>query len=166
MPEKDKIISNKVKQDGVFDFKEFYKFCYTWLSDEGYFVSEDKYAEKIIGDAKEIEIKWVAERKISDYFKFQIKIEWFITGMKNVEVEKMGKKVKMNKGTVEIKAAGYLIKDYEARWETSGFMKFLRGIYDQYLIKARIESYEDKLVGEIDDFLGEIKSFLMLEGKH
>jgi len=165
MSEQDKIISNKVKQKGIFDFKELYTFCYTWLSDEGYFVSEDKYGEKITGDSKEIEIRWVAERKISDYFKFRIKIEWFVVGLKDVEVEKMGKKVKINTGDVEVKATGYLIKDYESRWETNGFMKFLRGVYDQYIIKSRVEQYEDKLVDEIDEFLGEIKAFLMVTGR-
>ncbi len=165
MPEKDKIISNKVKQAGIFDFKELYKFCYTWLSDEEYFVSEDNYTEKILGDAKEIEIKWTAERKVSDYFKFRLKIDWFIAGMKDVEVEKMGKKIKMNKGTAEIKVSGFLVKDYEARWETGGIMKFLRGVYDQYIIKARVEQYEDKLSEDVDEFLSQVKSFLMIEGK-
>ncbi len=166
MPEKDKIISNKVKQSGIFNFKELYKFAYTWLSDEEYFVSEDKYSEKIAGDSKEIEITWKAERKISDYFKFSLKIDWFITGLKEIEVERLGKKTKMNKGDVEIKVSGFLVKDYESRWETSGIMKFLRGIYDQYIIRARVEQYEDKIAGEVEEFLSQIKSFLMLEAKH
>ena len=55
MAEKDTIFSSKIKYDGIFDFKEFYKFCYQWASEEmGYSISEDKYAEKISGDSKNI----------------------------------------------------------------------------------------------------------------
>ena len=46
----------------------------------------------------------------------------------------------------------------------SSFLKFLRGVYDRYLIRGRIENYEKKLYGEIEEFRKEVKSFLVLSG--
>ena len=57
MAEKDIIFSSKIKYGGIFSFKDFYRFCYDWLVDEtGLGVVEEKYAEKLEGDAKMIEI--------------------------------------------------------------------------------------------------------------
>ena len=165
MVEKDNVFTSKIKQSGIFDFKEFYRFAYEWLDGEGYDVSEDKYSEKVSPQGKEIEIDWTAKRKISDYFRFVGKIKWRILGMKDVEVQKNGEKLKMNKGTAEIKAKGVLEKDYEHRWEDNPFFKFLRGIYDRYIIRARIDQYETKLVKEMDEFLGQCKSFLAIEAQ-
>ena len=166
MVEKDEVFSGKIKQTGIFEFKEFYRFCYSWLVDKGYFVVEKVYSEKVTPVGKEVEIEWEASRKISDYFRFVLKVKWRILGMKDVEVEKDGAKVGMNKGQPEIKVAAVLEKDYEGRWETSAFLKFLRGWYDKFIIRGRIELYEEKIFGDADEFLAQAKAFLALEGMH
>jgi len=165
MAEKDQIFSEKVKYTGIWDFKEVYRFLYDWFVDQGYKILEKGYSEKIKPDGKEIEIKWEAKRKISDYFRFLIKADWRILGMTEVEVQKEGAKVKMNKGYIEIKFTAILEKDYEHRWENTAFVKFLRGVYDRYLIRGRIDSYEDKLLGEADEVIAQTKSFLTIEGQ-
>ncbi len=166
MVEKDKVFSGKIRHVGIFDFKEFYRFCYMFLIDKDYLVIEKAYTEKIGDKGKEIEIEWEATRKISDYFRFLLKINWRLIGLKDVEVQQNGNKVKMNKGDVEIRAQAILEKDYEHRWESNPFFKFLRTLYDRYLIRGRIEAYEAKIYGEVDEFLAQAKAFLALEGKH
>jgi len=165
MAEKDTVFKGKIKQSGIFNFKEFYSYLYDYLNEDGYDVSEKSYSEQISGDSKKIEIKWEASRSVSDYFKFQIKIDWLITGMKEVDVEKEGKKTKMNSGSVELKFSGVMIKDYESRWENKPIYKFLRGVYDRYIIKSRIDEYEIKLFGEVNNIIKTCKSFLSIEGK-
>jgi hypothetical protein len=166
MAEKDIVFSGKIKQTGIFDFKEFYRFCYVWLVDKNYFVQEKTYSEKITPTGKEVEIAWDCSKKISDYFKFILQIRWRILGMKDVEVEKESAKITMNKGQPEVKVTAILEKDYEHRWESNAFVKFLRGVYDRYIIRGRIESYEDKIHSEADEFLAQAKAFLALEGRH
>jgi len=165
MVEKDKVWSGKLKHTGIVDFKELYNFCYTWLTDEDYFVIEKNYNEKITPQGKEVEIQWVAFRKISDYFRFELKFTWRVI-LTPIEVEKNGKKIKADKAYIEIKIDGVLQKDYEHRWENNSFLKFLRGLYDRYIIRGRIEDYETKLYDEIEEFRRQVKSFLALTGKH
>ena len=166
MVEKDKLFASKIKHKGIFDFTSTYKVLYEWLVDEGYDVNEKAYKENIgAGGAKEIEIEWIALRKISDYFRFVLKIQFHVLGMTDVEVEIDGVKQKMNKGQFELKVTSTLEKDYENRWENKAGFKFLRTLYDRYLISGRIEDYEGKLLAEMDEFIAQVKAFLALIGK-
>ena len=165
MAEKDKIATEKVKHDGVFDFKEVYRFLYTLATDLEYDVEERLYSEKNTARGKEIEIVWVAKRKISDYFRFHIKMKWLILGMSDIEVMQDGAKVKTNKGLFEITFDSFLEKDYENKWSSTAFLKFLRGLYDNYIIRGRISDYEDRIVEEMSELIEQLKAFLILEAR-
>lgn len=166
MAEKDTIFSSKIKYGGIFLFKDFYRFCYDWLTDEtNLLVSEDKYAEKLDGDSKNIDIQWTATRKVTDYFKFELKVTFRILGLTNVEISQNNTKIKTNKGSVEIKVKGTLIKDWQGKFETRAFRKFLRSIYEKWVIPSRIEQFEEKLIGDSNEFLSQAKAYLDLEGK-
>ena len=165
MAEKDTIFSGKIKHKGMFGFKDFYSFAYDWLCEESYNVTEKSYSEEITGDSKKVEIEWEAKKKISDYFRFLMKISWKVLNLKEVEIVKEGKKVKTNSAQVEIKIKGIIVKDYDSRWENNPFAKFMRGVYDRYVIKSRIDEYEDKIKSESDEFVDQCKAFLALEAK-
>lgn len=166
MAEKEQIFSSKIKYDGIMDFPATYKFGYDWLSQEKDFnMSETAYKEKIKGDAKELEIEWKGFAKATDYFKFEIKVEIKVLGMSDVEIVQDGVKRKMNKGSVEIKIKGTLVRDYDGKFEKSSTQKFLRSIYEKWVIPSRVDEYEGKLIGICDEFLSQIKSFLDLSGK-
>lgn len=168
MAEQDKVFEGKVKHTGLFNYKELYTFTYKWLIDEGYKVDEKVYSEKVTPGGKELDIDWEASKKVSDYFKFVIKAKWKILGMTSVDAEDPNtkKSIKLEKGQIEIKVTAVLVKDYEHRWENTAFLKFLRGVYDRYLVRARIEDYEKKIFGEADEFIAQTKAFLALEGIH
>lgn len=166
MAEKEKIFSSKVKYDGIFDFKEFYKFCYEWLTDElGFEIMENKYAEKISGNTKDVEVEWEGKRKLTDYFRFDIKVNFRILRLAKIEINKDGRKVDTNSGSVEVKMAGTLVRDYQGKFEISAGKKFMRSIYEKWVIPNRIEQFEGKVVGDCDEFLSQAKAFLDLEGK-
>lgn len=165
MAEKDKITESKVKYNGIFDFKEVYAFVYRWLAEEGYWIEEKKYIEEVGGDSKKVEIVWEASKKISDYFKNHMKLSWRIIGMKSVEVERDGKRLKMNSGNFELKISATLIKDWAGQWEANPLMKFMRGVYDKFVIEGRLRQYEVKLDSTLNELVEEIKAFFALEGR-
>lgn len=166
MAEKDDIYSSKVKYDGIFSFKDFYKFCYEWLVDETRLnLAETKYVEKIKGSSKDIDVEWEGSKEMTDYFRFDGKIKFRILGLTEVEINDGGRKIKTNKGSVEISIKGTLVRDYEGKFETTAFKKFLRSIYEKWVINNRISDYEDKVANACDEFLGQAKAYLDLEGK-
>ena len=166
MAEQETIYSGKGKYGGFFDFAEFYKFCFDYLSDEiGLNMVEKKYAEKLEGDTKKIDIEWAGSKKLSDYFKFDIKVKFQIIGLQKVEINQGGAKISTNKGTVETSVSGSLVRDYQGKFETSAFNKFLRSIYEKWVITSRVDEMEGYVFGKSEEFINQVKAWLDLEGK-
>ncbi|GAI68932.1 unnamed protein product, partial [marine sediment metagenome] len=119
----------------------------------------------ITAKGKDIDVTWKGERKVTDYFKFQIEVKFRLLGLTDVEATQQGIKIKTNQGMVEIKVKGILIRDYEGKFETSAFRKFLRSIYEKWVIPSRVVQFEEKLISDSDEFLNQAKAYLDLEGK-
>lgn len=165
MAEINPVYEGKIVHSGIFDFKDVYKLLFEWFDYYMYTVIEKKYSEKIKGEGKDVDVEWLCLRKISDYFRYRIKVTIRIINLTPVEIMKEGEKVKKEKGEIEIKMGSFLERDYEHKWEVNPVAKFLRGVYDKYVIKTRLESYEDKLAGEVDEVLAQVKSYLAMEGR-
>src|SRR3989344_2058685 len=105
-----------------------------WLVFNGFGAEENfeeqEYMETIKGDSKQIQIRWHAEKPVSDYFSYVIDIQFFIPSLKQVEVQKDGKTVKMNSGTFEIRMHAYLLLDAQNRWEN----KTIQNIYEKFIV--------------------------------
>ena len=158
------IASNiKVRQRSIFAMDELYKNMFRWFSQHNYDFQEKEYLEKALpDDSKQLEIGWFARRKISDYVRFHIDVKFLIAGLKDTEIEIDNVKRKLNAGDVEMRFTAYLEKDYEDKWESSPVTKLLRETYDKFIIKGRLEDYEDQLHEEVYELLNEIKAFLNL----
>ncbi len=166
MAEKDKLFSTEVKHTGIFDFKELYLFMHTWLTDElSMDLFEKKYVEKITGNTKEVEFQWESEVKLTDYFKFEMTVKAKVQDLEKVQVQKGNAKINTNKGRLEIKIGGILVRDYNGKFESTAFQKFLRGIYEKWVIPSRVKQYQGKILEESNEFVGQIKAFLDLESK-
>ena len=165
MAEKSEVYSQKIKQKGFWNYTELYNFCFSWLEDEGFGVSEKEYTEKVSSFGKEINIKWEASKGVTDYFKYKIEVSWHILGMKEAEIERDGKKETTNKGEVEIKILATMIRDPEDRWEKKPIWKFMRATYEKFIIKPTIDEYEGRLEDKAKKYVSEIKAFLQIEGR-
>jgi len=165
MADKDLIIKEKIAHSGVFDFSAFYSFAHGWFYDEGYGVVEAKYSEKISGNKKNMFIEWNVEKKLNDYFKFQYNLKFYIDDLTDVDVEIDGEKKSMNKGKILVEIKGYLIKDYDSKWDVNPVYKFMRDIYNKFVVPTTIDNLENKLIGDLQTFKDELKAFLELSGK-
>lgn len=167
MAEEETIFNSKIRHVGLFQFSEFYKFCYNWLRDETNLTtfSEDKYSEKLKGEAKEIDIKWTGHRDITDYFRIKIEVIFAIKNLTQVKIKKGGVEIDSNKGDIEVKVKGMLVKDYLGKFEMSAFKKFLRSFYEKYIILSTVKEFRGRIVADCDEFLTQAKAYLDLEGK-
>jgi hypothetical protein len=166
MVAKDQILKEKLDHSGIFNFSELYSYMHAWLKDNLYGVNEEKYGEKISGNARDINFEWKATRELSEYFKIEHTIRVDVIGLSDVEVEIDGKKKRMNKGKIAMEIKGVLIKDFKNTWdETKPFYRFLRETYDKYIIPGRVKAMEDKVEIDVRAFKDEVKAFLELSGK-
>ena len=102
MAEKDQLIKEKLDHSGLFDFSALYSFAHSWYKTEEYGVIEEKYSEKVSGNARDMDIEWKANKPLSDYFKIEQKLKFEVRELTDVEVEIDGKKRKMNKGKISL----------------------------------------------------------------
>ena len=165
MAEKEQIIRERFAYSGIFDFKSFYNFAHSFLIEEQYGVVEDRYTEKVSGNSRDMEILWLATRKYSEYFKVEFKIRFQVEGLTEVEVEIDGQKKKMNKGTIKGDVRGSLIKDPDSNWELSAVNRFMRDVYNKYVIPGRVFNMELRIKKDVTLFKDEMKAFLELSGQ-
>lgn len=165
MAERDMLLKEKVDHTGLFDFKGFYKFAHRWFNDEGYGVVEEKYSEKVSGNARDLVIEWKASKPLSDYFKIEHKIKFTIEKMSDVEVEIDGEQKQMNKGSVEMEIKANLVTDPNSKWDKTPFYRFLRDLYSKYIIPSRVDALENKVKGDAQTFKEELKGYLEIYGR-
>lgn len=165
MADKDLLISEKVEFSGVFSFEDAYSYAFDWFREEGYGLIEEKYKEKVTANGRDIEFEWAATKQLSDYFQINIKVKTRVSDLSDVEVESEGRKKKSNKGRIEIGVKGILVKDPESKWDESPLYKFLREVYNKYIIPGRIDSMEDRAKDDVRDFKEQMKLFFEISGK-
>jgi hypothetical protein len=165
MAEKDEVLKEKLEHTGIFDFKALYSYAHAWFREDEFGVIEEEYKEKSKGDSRDLEIKWKATRDYSDYFQIEYKIKFKIEDLKDVEVQIDGSKQQMNQGKVEIEITGVLVMDKDSKWETSPFNRFMRDVYNKYIVPTRVESMKDKVREKARNFKDDIKSFMNLAAR-
>ncbi len=165
MSEKINICSRlKLQWTGIFHLEELYKKMKFWLDFNGYgdeknnFI-EERYVERIKGPSKQLEVKWIGEKLIDDYFSILFTIDFLILGLKEVEVQKEGRKIKMNSGTVIIYFNSDLVTNRQNKYKDSGFFK---KFYENVLIRSSLENHQKAAYSKIYSFHDEVKSYLEL----
>lgn len=166
MADKEQVIKEKLVNTGIFNYPAVYSYMYDWFKiQEGYGVTEERYSEKVSGNSRAIEAKWVIAKKISDYFRMDFTLEFDVKDLTDVEVEVDGVKKKMNKGKITIELKGYLTKDVESKWDVSPMYRFMRDFYNKYIVPNRVENMQDKIIADTKKFLADVKMFLDIVGK-
>ena len=129
---------------------------------KSYSVIEKNYKEKITPGGKNIEIKWECTKKVDEYSKFKITVEWGFFGINDIKAVKDGKEVKMQHGEIDIRVTVDLVLDYQDKWEESAFLTFLKSFYEKYLYVGTIGKLKGDLWDEGWKFFNEIKAFVEL----
>jgi len=138
----------KLRHKGIFNLGDLLKNIKDWLVYNGYgdeekSFQEASYTERIKGETKQIESKWIAQKEVNDYFANVIEITFVIIGLADAEIDAQGRKIKTNTGEVEITIKADLIKDKKESWGP-----FMRQLYENIVIKDRIGAYKTALYGK------------------
>ena len=148
----------KVKWDGIFDSEGVYKKIKYWLDFNGFGgnFEEQEYYEIQKGDSKTIGARWYAEKRASGYFGYVIEMNIYITGMREVQMQRNGVNITLNKGRFEVKLGAYVVKDLSEKYNSNLMQKF----YEKVVIKERIDEHKRLLAIKLYELQDEIKRFL------
>jgi len=155
----------KVKWKGNFDLKLLYNKLKDWFVNEGYGEpKEELYAERIKPTgAKTIEINWSCSKTEEEYFGLNIKVSYYAVDLEEVEITTDdGKKLKLNKGEIEIKFTSTLTLDTDERFGKGPHVNVQQKFYEKHIIPDNIEKQKIELYEKTLDIIDQAKNFLNL----
>lgn len=144
----------RIKFKDIFDLGEFYGILKDWLLEYGwssvdtdgniegneeYF--ETLYLEKEGAQGEKEHIWWWRLQKIptdNSYYKFHLDINFHNIAIVKTEVVRDGKKIKANKGEIEMNIAALLEFDYKGEWSSHPFLKFFNELFPKRIFRQEI----------------------------
>src|SRR3989338_1471043 len=125
---------------GIWDMQDLYESMVDYLRMKKYKFHEKIYKHKHPSPfGVERQYVWEAERKFEDYLQFIINIYFHTYDAHDIEVVMPdGTKKIYTKGRLWIEFKGFLVYDWEKRWEETKFFKSLRSFYNKYVIKKKM----------------------------
>ena len=142
-----------IRQDAEFDLKAFHKALYQWGIENKYNYNEKTMQEKAKSHGKEIDIVWEYDRKVTDFIKFKVTVALWGVGMNHTKDGKI-------KGKVEVILDSEMEMDWQNRWDTTPFHKFLRKVYIFYFKKQYFLNYAGKCWEDTYSLHAVVKSHL------
>jgi len=121
----------RLRWQGVLDLPEMYRYMKRWLQDRGFvddngFTNggkwtqgpdedentqhnlEKKYTERRQQTSKLLEIEWRASNQMTDYFRYNIWITFFMPGITEQETEQGGVKRKLDRGDFDLRMGAHV----------------------------------------------------------
>lgn len=157
-----------IKYKGLYDYTGLYRFMRQWLEKNRYWVNEDRYKDKLYtAFGTEIEPKWSAWRKVSEYAKWNIGVEFHLWDAKDVEVVENGEKKIMTTGRMTISLSAFVDLDYAGIFskKKGKFVEFLGKAYKKLRHREIEAVYVQGLEDEVNMFQKEIQNYLNMHGK-
>ncbi len=165
----------------LFDFKALYEMMHNILVDDlGYEATntdgsdafEYYYWEKRKAGtaAKDYSIWWRLVKKIGSAnggnWRYILNVDFLGLHVDNTEIMHEGKKVKLQKGEINIFINGYAEMDFDDSWNKGSNLFFYRSLLKNYKSRTMTKdvSYHKKqFEGDVKKFYGSIKTFLDLK---
>jgi len=164
-------LKTKVKYVGVFDLKDIYRNTRDLIQDKGYVSGESfkfmetYYQERINPDprrGKEMWIWWRTSKteQGSSYYRAHCDLDFHMRYIQDIEVMERGKKIRAQKGEVEIELHGYIVVDPDNKWEDHWFLKQIHPLFYQRIWAKRREAEVNSVRSDVYKFQQYIKDYL------
>lgn len=158
MAEEQQVIKSVINKQSIFKVKDFYDFFYNLVSSFGFDIFEDSFVKK----GSDTAFEWTSTKEVDDYTKYKLWSKAKILGAKTVKVKREGVPEPMQKAEVIMTLKGKIVTDWQNRWGTNPITKFLKGLYDKYLLGSTFESRKKELISVVNIIENELKSFFEL----
>lgn len=151
------IMFHRIEKKGIYDINHLYNQMRSWFKENNYIYTEKENTTNIRDKGVELKMKMWGERKVTEYFKFEIRVRFLIIEMQKVAV----KDKTLDRGTVGIFLKANLHFDYHHLWTKTKLSKMLRFIYNNFIIKKKIDDvYSPALKFEAEDLWNVMKDSL------
>lgn len=107
----------RIRYKGFFDFDAIYQFMIGWYARRKFTMQETLYKDKTQTPAgNELELKTHGKRKVTEFIRYKVSIEYHLWEFKKEEVVINGEKKMMTRGRIEININGEVEPDWQGRY--------------------------------------------------
>jgi hypothetical protein len=151
----------KTEYEGLFDLNGLFNLIDSWLFEKGYDKNEKRNEETVNDDGTRVAyFEMRPWKKTTEYAKNTLKIQVYCKHLKEVEIEREGKKVKVDQGHLLIIINGYLQTDWQFRWHKYPLLFFLNIVMDRYIFGHYTARFKSNTLADVNDIQSKIKGFL------
>lgn len=149
----------RIKYKDIFSLVQFYKDFREYLNEHEWKDKEDGvdywetyYYERIDRNgAKELWIRWRPYKKApqSTQIGYYLDLDWHCIAVTDTEIVKDGRKMKVNKGELEIYFKAYLDQEYMEGFTSNSALKPFKKIFKQRIFHKQLEQRKKELYQEV-----------------
>lgn len=162
MPERRAIVEEKkLHYKGIFSTSEMYELIEAWFADNGFSEREEvEHMEKITKSHKTVEILYYPVKKLSSYSKAEVRMMIEIDNLKRSVVEVDGRKLTMSEGDLTITFDGFLVTDFDGRYDILEPKYFVwRTFFDKLLKKSESSEDEAKVASYVSEIYNHLRDY-------
>ena len=135
-----------LKQRGKLDFQKVYSAIREWFTANDYDTTEKDYTHTVRPHGDEYKLRIFGDKEVNFYVKFYI------------EINAYSPEIKKDTGNLRMSVEPSLILDYRGYFNKNKFTRFLKYVYNNYIIYRKIKTYyETKVYLEYLDLCTKIK---------
>jgi len=149
-----------ISYEGLFSYKELLDLINEWARSKRYFKEVLESKEKVTRGSKNITLELQMQRRIHAQYKCLLNFSLEVSDMVDEEEEIDQNMKNLNSGRVEASLKGFLMTSQRSRWETRGYVAFIRGIINKFVYKLDRPAYIAAVVGDAKDLTFKIRGFL------
>jgi len=162
----------RFKYKDVFSLKNFYVMLHEWLNSKDWHDREkrdhyeDLYFEKVEpGDFREIHVWWRPEKSSAStkFYKWKMRINFKVLYLKATEIMYKGKKIKVDKGEIEMKIWSFLELDPERKWRDHSILSHFFNMYVKRIFESELTKQKLLLYRETYEMQNWMKNFLQMK---
>jgi hypothetical protein len=151
---------------GLFDFDGLFVSIIDWAKNYGFMWHEWEYKHKVPSPkGAETEHKWVLNKNINEYVRYEILITVHVWDLLEVEVEVDGRKKSLSNARIYIWLETTVFYDWQKKFQKSGKIgKKLGELYNQWMDRD-LSSYLDQAYYRSWDLQAIIKTYFDMQSK-
>jgi hypothetical protein len=152
--------SVKVSYEGLFDFAHMMKAIIEFHNSHGFGWFESQHNELIKETGKDIFIHCDNRHEINDYAKSRLVLFITVKNLTDVEIEKDGRKMIVNRGKITFEFEAYVMTDTMGRFEQKAWLYFYRAMMEKFIGVREMHRYRTVVREDLDGILREIHGYL------
>ncbi len=156
-----------LRYQGIFDLDSLYQMVVEWFWQREYLFQEKAYKHKVpFPTGAEQEVSFSGDKKVTDYYKYIIEVDFHTWDQRDIEVNIDGAKKTLTTARIEIRIKGILELEHGIE-KKDKLSKFLGNIYRKYIVRKEVESlWYDTLYYETYKLHYEMKKLLDMQTKY